>query len=163
VTEGLTPGIDGRLYHLGVVVRDVDAAMDAYRSVLGVPAFHRIDTNYEARFRDWHGTIANRNAFGRLGDVMVELVEPGRGAGPAHYCLAARGEGVFHLGYMTDDPRQRPSGTEACFEVGSTRRPDGTYGIVYLETFDTLGYFVELVDRPMAEGLITLVDEAIGR
>ena len=77
------PEIDGRLYHFGVVVRDIDAAMATYRTLLGVPSFRRVDTNYPARHRDWTGTIANRNAFGRWGDLIVELVEPGLGAGPA--------------------------------------------------------------------------------
>lgn len=153
------PQIDGRLYHLGVVVRDIDAAMDAYRTFLGVPAFHRLDTNYPARHRDWQGTIANRNAFGKWGDLIVELVEPGLGNGPAGEYLHARGEGVFHVGYATDDPTQRPGGVAPCFEVRSTRRPDGTYGIVYLDTMGTLGFFVELVHTPVAQNVISMVDD----
>jgi methylmalonyl-CoA/ethylmalonyl-CoA epimerase len=91
---GTAPEIDADLFHLGVVVRDIDAAMAAYRTVLGVPSFHRIDTNYPARHRGWRGTIANRNAFGEWGDLIVELVEPGLGNGPAGEFLAARGEGM---------------------------------------------------------------------
>ena len=158
MSDNPTPPIDGRLYHLGVVVRDVDAAMARYRALLGVPAFHRLDTNYQARHRDWVGTIANRNAFGKWGDLVVELVEPGLGRGPAGEYLDSRGEGVFHVGYATDDPTQRPGGVAPCFEVHPTIRPDGTHGIVYLDTLDTLGFFVELVDRPMAERIVELVE-----
>src|SRR4051794_7420462 len=142
------PKIDGKLYHLGVVVRDIDAAMGRYRTLLGVPSFHRLDTNYQARHRDWRGTIANRNAFGRWGDLVVELVEPGLGNGPAGEFLERRGEGIFHVGYATDDPTQRPGGVSACFEVLSSVRPDGTFGIVYLDTVDALGFFLELVHTP---------------
>jgi len=152
------PIIDGQLYHLGVVVRDIDTAMHTYRTLLGVPSFHRVDTNYTARHRTWHGTIANRNAFGRWGALVVELVEPGLGLGPAREFLETRGEGVFHVGYATDDPTQRPGGVEACFEVGSTLRPDGTHGIVYLDTLAELGFFLELVDRPMANNVLAMVD-----
>ncbi len=152
------PGIEGRLYHVGVVVRDVDLAMARYRALLRVPAFHRLDTNYQARHREWEGTIANRNAFGKWGDLVVELVEPGLGQGPAGEFLATRGEGVFHVGYATDDPTQRPGGIGPCFQVHSSIRPDGTHGIVYLDTLDTLGFFVELVDRPMADRIVALVD-----
>ena len=151
------PEIDGDLYHLGVVVRDVDAAMATYRTVLGVPAFYRIDTNYQARHRGWHGTIANRNAFGTWGDLIVELVEPGLGNGPAGEFLEARGEGIFHVGYATDDPTQRPSGISACFEVLSSIRPDGTFGIVYLDTLELLGFFVELVHTPTAQQVKQMV------
>ena len=149
--------IDGRLYHLGVVVRDVDRGMATYSTLLGVPAWHRIDTHYEARHRDWQGTIANRNAFGAWGDLLVELVEPGLGQGPAGEFLERRGEGVFHVGYSVDDPTQRPGGRGPCFEVHPTRRDDGTYGIVYLDTLDDLGFFVELVHAPIAENIIAMV------
>ena len=151
------PAIKGDLYHLGVVVRDLDAAMATYGSVFGMAGFHRIDTNYEARHRDWTGTIANRNGFGRLGELMVELVEPGQGHGPAHEFLETRGEGLFHIGYATEDPAQRPGGVAPCFEVYPTRRPDGTYGIVYLDTLESLGFFVELVERSAADRLMALV------
>jgi hypothetical protein len=64
---------------------------------------------------------------------------------------------VFHVGYATDDPTQRPDGAEACFEVHSSLRDDGTYGIVYLDTLDRLGFFLELVHTPMAERVMGLV------
>ena len=152
------PNIDGRLYHLGVVVKDIDDGMDLYRRLLGVPSFHRLDTNYQARHRDWEGTIANRNAFGRWGDLVVELVEPGLGHGPAGEYLSRFGPGVFHVGYATDDPTQTPGGFRPCFEVHPTRRPDGSFGIVYLDTLDSLGFFVELVERASAERVIATVE-----
>jgi hypothetical protein len=135
----------------------MEAGMARYRTLLGVPTFHRHDTNYQARHRDWVGTIANRNAFGKWGDLVVELVEPGLGQGPAGEFLRSRGEGVFHVGYATDDPTQRPGGIGPCFESYATVRPDGTYGIVYLDTLKTLGFFVELVHTPIAERIIQMV------
>jgi catechol 2,3-dioxygenase-like lactoylglutathione lyase family enzyme len=151
------PRIDGRLYHLGVATRDLDRAMAAWGTLLGVRAWHRIGTNYPARHRDWEGTIAQRNAFGRWGDVIVELVEVGQGNGPVREFLSTRGEGLFHVGYATDDPTQRPGGVEPCFEV-RTPQPDGAPGIVYLDTIDTLGFFLELVPTPLAERVIAMVD-----
>jgi catechol 2,3-dioxygenase-like lactoylglutathione lyase family enzyme len=159
-TPGVFPPVQGRFYHLGLAVRDLDAAMESYRAVFGVRAFHRIDTNYPARHRDWVGTIANRNAFAYLGDLLVELVEPRLGQGPVGEFLSSRGEGVFHVGFATDDPTQRPGGVPACFEVHSTARPDGTYGIVYLDTVTALGYFLELVDTEMAQRIEETVRSA---
>ncbi len=157
VIPPLLPEIDGRLYHLGIVVRDIDDGMVAYRRLLGVPAFHRLDTNYHARHRDWEGTIANRNAFGKWGDLIVELVEPGLGRGPAHEYLNLRGPGIFHVGYATDNPAQTPGGIRPCFEVHPTRRLDGTFGIVYLDTLELLGFYVELVETPSAQRIIATV------
>jgi hypothetical protein len=162
VRPGAGPAIHGSIYHVGVVVRDLDSAMDLYRLVLGVPAFHRIDTSYPARHRDWYGTIANRNAFGRSGGLIFELVEPGVPNGPAHEFLSSRGEGVFHIGYSTDDPAQRPAGVGPCFEVESSRMADGNCGIVYLDTIASLGYFVELVETSMAERIVAFVDDLAG-
>jgi catechol 2,3-dioxygenase-like lactoylglutathione lyase family enzyme len=152
------PAIEGRLYHLGIAVRDIDEAMSTYRTLLGIPAFHRLDTNYRARHRDWEGIIANKNAFGKWGSLLVELVEPGLGDGPAQEYLQTHGPGMFHVGYATHDSTQRPGGIRPCFEVESTKRPDGTYGIVYLDTMGELGYFVELVDQPLADRIIAIVD-----
>ncbi len=149
--------MDGRLYHLGIVVRDIDEGMAHYACLLGVPAFHRLDTNYQARHREWEGTIANRNAFGKWGDLIVELVEPGLGHGPAHEYLDTRGPGIFHVGYATDNPAQTPGGIQPCFEVHQTRRPDGTFGIVYLDTLELLGFFVELVETASAQRIIATV------
>ena len=149
--------IAGRLYHLGVAVRDIDTAMATYTTLLGVPKWHRLDTDYEARHREWVGNIANRNAFGMWGDLVIELVEPGLGEGPASEFLSARGEGIFHVGYATDDPTQLPGGIGPCFEVYPTRRDDGTFGIVYLDTLEALGFFVELVHTPIAHKVIELV------
>jgi hypothetical protein len=52
---------------------------------------------------------------------------------------------------------QTPGGIRPCFEVPPTRRPDGTFGIVYLDTLDELGFFIELVETPSAERVIATV------
>ncbi|MGE0878693.1 MAG: VOC family protein [Acidimicrobiia bacterium] len=150
--------INGTLYHLGVVTADLDAAMAHYRD-LGVPEFVRMDTDYPARFRGRDIRIANRNAFGQWGDLVVEIVEPGRGDGPQREALSARGEGVFHVGYSTDDLVQRPLSAAACFEVLSDATGEPT-GIVYLDTVAALGFFVELVPSTMATGIVQRVKEA---
>jgi methylmalonyl-CoA/ethylmalonyl-CoA epimerase len=153
------PVLNGRLYHLGSVVRDLDAAVAKYRALLGIPAFHCVDTHYPARHREWSGTIANRNAFGKLGDLVIELVEPGTGEGPAMEYLRARGEGLFHVGYATEDPTQQPGGVAPCFEVRSSLLPDGNYGVVYLDTLEQLGFFIELVHTPRAQRVIARTDD----
>jgi catechol 2,3-dioxygenase-like lactoylglutathione lyase family enzyme len=155
--------IDGSMYHLGIVVRDIDAAMEHYRTVLGLGPFARLDTSYPARFRDWRGTIENRNAFAKWGDIYLELVEPGPAPGVARQWLETRGEGVFHVGYSTADVRQRPGNTEVCFEVLNIQTASGDVGIVYLDTVEALGYYVELVDAPRAEGIVQRIAAAGGR
>jgi methylmalonyl-CoA/ethylmalonyl-CoA epimerase len=152
--------LQGTLYQIGVVVRDLDAGMRHYSSLLGLGPYKRIDTDYTARYRDWTGRIANRNAFARWGNLYLEMIEPGVGQGNAMEWLHTRGEGIFHLGYATDDLEQRPGGTEVCFETLDTRTPDGRVAIIHLDTVEQLGYYVELTHRPLAEKLSRWIDEA---
>ncbi|MBG6120032.1 MULTISPECIES: VOC family protein [unclassified Sphingobium] len=148
-------GLKAELYQIGVVVRNLEQGMAHYRSLLGLGPFWRLDTHYQGRYRDWTGTIANRNAFTRWGDLYLEMIEPGEGLANAREWLETRGEGIFHLGFVTDDIGQRPAGVEVCFESTTT---DGKVAVVHLDTVDQLGYFVELAERPMVERLNARID-----
>lgn len=150
--------IDGELYQLGIVVKDVEAAMVHYGRLLGVGPFMRVDTDYKARYRDWTGRVANRNAFAKWGNVYLELIEPGVGETNAKEWLNTRGEGIFHLGYAVDDVAMLPTGASVCFETLDQHMPDGKPMLVHLDTVGELGYFLELADRRMVDGLNAAID-----
>ena len=151
----------GELYQIGVVVRDIEQGMAQYRRLLGLGPFWRLDTRYEGRYRDWTGIFANRNAFARWGDLYLEMIEPGEGLGNAREWLETRGEGIFHLGYATDDLSQRPDGVGVCFESFGARLPSGDAAVIHLDTVDQLGYFVELSDRALVTTLNRRIDDFI--
>ena len=151
----------GELYQIGVVVRDIEQGMAQYRRLLGLGPFWRLDTRYEGRYRNWTGVFANRNAFTRWGDLYLEMIEPGEGLGNAREWLETRGEGIFHLGYATDDLSQRPDGVEVCFESFGARLPSGAAPVIHLDTVDRLGYFVELSDRALVTTLNRRIDDFI--
>jgi methylmalonyl-CoA/ethylmalonyl-CoA epimerase len=153
----------GDFYQIGVVVRDIEKAMAQYRALLGLGPFWRLDTHYEGRYRGWTGTFANRNAFTRWGELYLEMIEPGLGHGSAREWLETRGEGIFHLGYATDDLSQRPGDVEVCFESFGAKMPDGSAAVIHLDTVDQLGYFVELSDRKLAERLNAMIDAHIAQ
>lgn len=150
--------LQGDFYQIGVVVRDIDAAMDQYRRLLGLGPFWRLDTDYEGRYRDWRGRIANRNAFTRWGAVYLEMVQPVIGESNAREWLETRGEGIFHMGYAVDDLSQRPDGAECVFESWGATLPDGGPAVIHLDTVDRLGYFVELSDRALVAKLNAGID-----
>jgi methylmalonyl-CoA/ethylmalonyl-CoA epimerase len=150
--------IAGDFFQIGAVVRDLDRGMAHYRSLLGLGPFMQIETRYAARYRNWSGIIANRNAFAKWGLIYLELVEPGLGEGNAREWLETRGEGIFHLGYATDDLSQRPNGVEICFESFGATLPSGAAAVVHLDTVAQLGYFVELSDRALADRLNGAID-----
>ncbi|MBV9840053.1 MAG: VOC family protein [Sphingomonadaceae bacterium] len=144
------------VYQIGVVVADLEAGMERYSRLFGLTGWKRMDTDYQARYRDWRGRIANRNAFAQWGAIHLEMIEPGIGEGNAKEWLRERGEGIFHIGIATDDLDRDAEGTEIVFET-DTRRPDGGRAIVHLDTVDSLGCFTELTYRPMAERLAAWV------
>jgi hypothetical protein len=152
---------EGDFYQVGVVVRDLERGMEQYRTLLGLGPFMQIQTHYRARYRDWEGTIANRNAFTRWGHLYLEMVEPGLGQGNAREWLETHGEGIFHLGYATDDLDQRPDGAGVCFESFGALLPDGRPSVIHLDTVDRLGYFVELADRALVDKLNGAIDRFI--
>lgn len=150
---------DGDLYQIGVVTRNLEQSMAHYGTLLGLGPFARTDTDYTGRYREWIGRIANRNAFARWGSLYLEMVEPGIGQSNAREWLETRGEGIFHLGYATDDLDQRPGGAEVVFETLDVKLPSGKSAVIMLDTVDQLGYFVELADRSIADKLSGWIDD----
>jgi catechol 2,3-dioxygenase-like lactoylglutathione lyase family enzyme len=96
-----------KLHHVGVVVRDIQKAI-AYFESLGIGPFRAGDGKVftvpfkgklHGRPAEWKTTISNA----RMGDVELELLEPAEGAQALKESLDATGEGLHHLGFITDD------------------------------------------------------------
>ncbi|MGP3792603.1 VOC family protein [Pseudomonas sp. B392_1p] len=155
--------VEGKLYQIGVVVRDLNAGMQHYRQLFGLGPFCRLDTNYTGRYRGTLQQIANRNAFARWGDLYLEMIEPGKGQSSASEWLAAKGEGIFHLGYATTNLEQRPGGVEVCFETIDSLTEEGQPAVIHLDTVEQLGYYVELADYRLAERLANWIDNTANR
>jgi methylmalonyl-CoA/ethylmalonyl-CoA epimerase len=79
--------------HVGVAVKDIDAALPFYRDVLGLAVAHR-------------ETVAEQGVHAALldvGDGHIELVAPiGPESGVASF-LARRGPGLHHVAYRVGD------------------------------------------------------------
>ena len=85
-----------KIHHVGIVVRNLDAAYAFYRDALSLPV-HK-----EAIIQD-QGV---RAALLTIGESEIELLEPiAPGTGVARF-LAQRGEGLHHLCFETDDVGQ---------------------------------------------------------
>jgi len=83
----------GRIHHVAIVVKSIEAALSLYRDLLGLPLETIMD------IEDDHVRIA----FLGVGESKVELVEPtDESTGVARF-LASKGEGFHHI----------------CFEVGN--------------------------------------------
>ncbi len=85
-----------KIHHVGIVVRDIEAAYAFYRDTLSLPV-HKEDI-----IRD-QGVKA---ALLTIGESEIELLEPiDPGSGVARF-FERRGEGLHHLCFATDDVAQ---------------------------------------------------------
>jgi methylmalonyl-CoA/ethylmalonyl-CoA epimerase len=97
-----------KLHHVGVVVKDINKAIAYFESLgigpFGAPGGQRtfaITFNGELHGRPatWTTTISNA----KIGDVELELLEPTKGAQALKESLETTGEGLQHIGFITDD------------------------------------------------------------
>lgn len=85
---------NGRLDHVGHVVRDFDKALDLYRNKFGLTPKTIMD----------FPEFGSRMAFFSFAGSEIEVIQPGaEGVDPAGKCLKERGEGIFHFSIRVDD------------------------------------------------------------
>ena len=101
-----------KLQHVGVVVKDIKKAI-AYLESLGIgpftapgvkpgkPPIFTVPFKGELRGKPaaWKTTIS----FTKIGDVELEILEPTEGKQALKESLDATGEGLHHIGFLTDD------------------------------------------------------------
>ena len=81
-----------KIDHVAVAVGDLDAALEAYRQLLGV----------EAASRELVADQRTETALFRVGESAIELVAPRGNEGLARF-LARRGPGLHHLAVEVED------------------------------------------------------------
>ena len=79
--------------HIAIAVHDLPAAIDTYRETFGAVVEHR-----EVVERD-----GVEEALLRVADSYIQLLTPTRDDSPVAKYLAAKGEGLHHVGYRVDD------------------------------------------------------------
>jgi methylmalonyl-CoA/ethylmalonyl-CoA epimerase len=87
-----------RIDHIGIAVRDLDASIGFYEGTFGLTVAGR-ETNEQQGVREAMLHVAE----GPAGSSYVQLLEPLADDTPVGKFLAARGEGVHHVGYGVAD------------------------------------------------------------
>ncbi len=158
MTAAPLPRLPG-LFHIGWVVRDCAAAQRELTARLGAGPF--VSMGQEARFDKAlvHGKptpFALRVAFGALGGVLIELLEPLDDKSPHAEFLDSHGEGMHHLGYLVPDFDEqlaavRAARPEAELLIDGTA-PGNPVRWVYVDGGAVHGTVIELLERtPLAE------------
>jgi hypothetical protein len=115
--------------------------MRRYHSLLGIGPWATRDVDMDAVHRGRPTRHVTRMGMARWGEAYLELVQPLGGDTPASAFLRERGEGAYHVGYFAEDVSSLPPDPAVVFSV----RPEGDLAAVYLDTFASLGLYVELV------------------
>ena len=137
-----------RLVHIGMVVRDMDKAVERFKA-LGISPFKPRILPADARetYRGKPFAPAQRVAIqtAQIGDMELELIQPISGESPHREFLDQKGEGVQHLGFFVDDLKEDVERlTAAGSSVMLTSQFKGGGGVAYLD-LDAAGLIVELV------------------
>ncbi len=130
------------------VVDDLEAAKESMRRSFGCTRYFEFvsTTPWEIDGREVQCDLGL--AFGRSGNMMIELIQPLRGEGVHFDLLASRGAGAHHLGFFVDD---YDSLRQAAIDDGYTPVMSGVMGnsrFCYLDTVAEIGLYLELIDDP---------------
>ena len=135
-----------KLDHIGIVVRDIQAALQVYQQALGLPL------HATAELADQQVRVA----FLPIGESNIELVQPTTDdSGVARY-LANRGEGIHHICIEVEDIEAALAQLEAHDVPLIDQVPrQGAHGrVAFVHPKGAHGVLVELVehDRRQQDG-----------
>jgi methylmalonyl-CoA/ethylmalonyl-CoA epimerase len=148
---GLLERIGAGLFQQAYVVADLPAAEDAMRATLGCGDFVNLPaSDLEYELRGAQVSCALELGFARSGNMQIELLRPVRGAGLHVEFLASNGPGLHHLGFLVDDFDAVVALGEASGFANVMGSQFGSLRFCYLDTWDALGVYVELVHDPDA-------------
>ncbi len=129
-----TIGSNWRYHHVGVIVRDMDAAVKYYES-LGI---FTLQPEFGARLR-----------MAQIGAHRIELIYPAQGQPIFKEFLDAKGDGIHHIAFSVDDLDAETAKLEAKGIPVITRRkrPEGG-GIAFFDLRKYGGVIIELMQSP---------------
>lgn len=129
-------GSNWKFNHLGVVVRDMDAAVKYYES-FGLFTFQKEFGGGEGRAR---------MRMVESGQNRIELIAPSSGPPMFREFLDTKGEGIHHVAYTVDslDAEMAAMAMKNVPVIMSMRRPDGS-GIAFYDFRKSGGVVIELM------------------
>jgi methylmalonyl-CoA/ethylmalonyl-CoA epimerase len=137
-----------RLFHIGVVVRDMNKTIKRL-TALGIGPFKPriLPPDAQETYRGKPFIPSQRVAIQitRIGNVELELIQPISGKSPHQEFLAQKGEGIQHLGFFVDNLAEDIKRlTAKGSSILLTSQFKGGGGVAYLD-LDAAGLIVELV------------------
>ena len=140
--ENLKNNAFSKPHHICIVVHDIEKTKSYYESI-GIGPWVEYPPLVEytkLRVVDEKGFFNTRFVYTKIGDLQLQLVQPGEGKTIYKEFLEKKGEGVFHIGFEvadidTADKQLTDKGVNI---LASGRRDDGS-GFSYLDTRQDAG------------------------
>jgi 4-hydroxyphenylpyruvate dioxygenase-like putative hemolysin len=131
-----------KLHHLSVVVKNMEKAIKFYEAI-GIGPFEDYPplTEYiKLNVPDETGFFNLKFKVAQVGDIQIQLCQPGEGKSPYKDFLKKKGEGVYHLGFVVDqvDNSEAQLKKLGLKVLSSGRRADGS-GFSYMDTAQKAG------------------------
>ncbi|HME54709.1 MAG TPA: VOC family protein [Candidatus Lokiarchaeia archaeon] len=141
--------MERKINQIGIVVKDLQVAVNFYQDVLGIGPFQVIDRPEEICVL--HGEESRfqiRTALCLIGGIQLEIVQVLSGRNAYTEFLETKGEGVHHLGIFVDDiETELASAVDKGMEIVSRQEFVGVKS-AYIDTFNILGHLVEFIELP---------------
>jgi len=93
MTAPASSGMLTEIDHVAIAVRDLEAAIEYYRSTFGAEVVHRERVDSDGV----------EEALIKVAESYIQLLTPTSESSPVAKYLDKRGEGVHHVGYRVDD------------------------------------------------------------
>jgi len=129
-----------KIEHLGIAVKDIEAATKTYEALLGKPAYQSEDVEREGV----------KTVFFKTGDSKIELLGATRPDSPIAKYLEKRGEGIHHIAFDVADIKAEIERLKAeGFQLISDEPKSGADNkrIAFLHPKSSHGVLVELCEE----------------
>ena len=130
----------GRIDHIAIVVRDLEAALDFYRDGLGLP-LEKVLAIESDRVRI---------GFLSIGEAKIELVEPTDGTTGVARFLEAKGEGFHHVCLEVPDIQVALDtlAADGVQLIDGTARKGADGPVAFVHPKSCHGVLIELIEAP---------------
>jgi catechol 2,3-dioxygenase-like lactoylglutathione lyase family enzyme len=132
----------GKPHHICIVVKDIEKTRSYYESIgIGPWVDYPPLVEYtKLNVIDEKGFFDTRFVYTQIGNLQLQLAQPGEGKTIYKDFLETKGEGVFHIGFEVDDVDavEKRLTEDEMKVLASGRRDDGS-GFSYLDTREQAG------------------------
>ena len=142
-----------KIAQIGVVVRDIDKAVEFYQS-LGIGPFEPLPDEEIVEREMWGEPVSAERIFkaetrvAKIGSLELELIQPVAGESQFKEFLETKGEGINHLEFQVDDINEGEAElVKKGFSVIYKCRFKNGGGVVFFDAAEIGIFSIELIQQ----------------